>query len=190
MMLLDTKDPLVPIETEDASPAFLPLYYPLRFGMGGGEAQYEILADDIKLYAICDTEPDDDEYPFMTAFPKLLFDLVPFTYEQYRAHLVSEQGTGMETSPEDWKIVKEQVDPWHLIQFGGAIYPVQGDISWKCQNKKCEWHDVDARIDTFCRVSATPKDEIQIFGELGTYFEIYFGLCRVCGTIVTVNRCT
>jgi hypothetical protein len=191
VMTLDTRDPLVPLQTEDGiMPPYLPLYYPLRYDMGGGEVQYEVVDEkNIRIISVSKLL-DDEEYPFMESFPQKWFSLSPFTYEQYRALLISEQGSGMETSAEDWRIVKEEVDPWHLIQFGGAIFPIQGEIRWTCQNKNCDWKGMETRVETFCRLSATPTDDIEIFGEHGTDVEIYFSLCRMCGTIIAVNRCT
>lgn len=192
LLLLDARDKLVPLEAENGPmPSRIPLYYPLRYGIGGGEVQYEVVDDQsIRIISISDQKPDHEVYPFMDAFPERRFSLQPFTYEQYRAFLMSEQGPGMDTSEENTRIVREEVDPWHLIQLGGAIFPIQGDIEWTCENKRCKWKGTSARIHTFCRVSATPSEDIQIFGEYGTDVEVYFGLCRMCGTIVAVNRCT
>lgn len=192
LMLLDATDELVPVKTDKGIlPARLPLYYPLRYGIGGGEVQYEVVDDqNIRIVYISDKRPDNEVYPFMESFPERRFALQPFTYEQYRAFWMSENGSGMKLSDEDWRIVKEDVAPWHLIQFGGSISVIQGGIRWKCRNKGCEWKGILAGVDTFCRVSATPTDDIQIFGEHGTDVEIYFSLCRMCGTIVAVNRCT
>jgi hypothetical protein len=192
LMSLDTADPLFPLAAAEGElPAHLPLYYPLRYGLGGGEVQYEVLnADTVQILSICNETPDDEEYPFMLEFPSEKFSLKAFTYTEYRAFLIYEQGRGMKVSPADRRIVMNGVEPGTLIQFGGAIFPIGGQIRWRCANRRCKWKGKETTINVFCRVSATPLPGVQIFGEYGTDVEIYFGLCRMCGTIITVNRCT
>ncbi len=190
LLTLDLADPLVPIAPKDAQLSRLPLYYPLRYGSGGGEAQYRVVSDNrIDLYHIVCEEPDDDPYPFMDEFPERPFRLQPFTYAQFRALLMDEQAPEFEASFWDRRRVRS-LDRTHLIQFGGRIFPIGGAPLWQCRNPKCAWSHLQSTLHIFARVSDMPAADIAIFDEDGAGVEIYFGLCRKCGSIVTFNRCT
>lgn len=188
VLTLDMRDPLVPLEFVDKSIQSLPLYYPLRYGDGGGEAQYRVVSDSsIELLHINGSEADDEEYPFMVSFPEVSFSLETIPYEQYRAVLMWEQGKGYTTSPSDERLCHELMP---FLYLAPDILPPCGKLHWSCRNKKCDWFDCDAVIQSFARVSAVPTDDIEMFGEHGTDVEIYFSLCRKCGTIVAQNRCS
>ena len=190
VLTLDLADPLAPVMVGGDRLNGLPLYYPLRYGGGGGEAQYRVVGnDEIELLHLGDAEPDDEEYPFMDEFPLRPVTLEPFTYEQFRALLMAEQGQGFDLVPADRALIGT-IGYHRLVQVGGRIHPMQGDLRWSCRNPACKWSGRVATLDVLARVSATPCQDIMIFGEHGTDVEIYFGLCRACGCVVTVNRCT
>lgn len=190
VLTLDLSDPLVPVEVSGRRLRFLPLYYPLRYGVGGGKAQYRVVSDvSIELLDISKGGPDTEQYPLMDQFPERPFHLKPFSYEQYRALLMAEEGEGFKPSRSDREHL-EVVDQDHLVQIGGNVSPIGGDMGGQCRNPKCSWAGSVVTFDVFARVSATPAPDIQMFGEWGTDVEICFGLCRGCGTIVTQNRCT
>ena len=61
LLTLDLADPVVPVAPKDIQISRLPLYYPLRFGGGGGEAQYRVVSDtEVEIYYVVSNEPDDE----------------------------------------------------------------------------------------------------------------------------------
>ena len=196
MMILDMNDPLVPIEPDESDVRFIPLYYPLRYGFGGGEVQYSVDSDDkiTILSALHKEEVDEGEdYPYPDRFPELPASLVPLSYVQHRAIVASEHGSNhFNEDPEskaDFQLLKD-LDYWKLVRFGNSFSPVQGGIQWPCQNKKCKWRGKPVRVDVFASFTGALTDEISIWGEYGDSVEIYFCLMSCCKTITTVNRCT
>lgn len=190
LLTLDMSDPLVPLEFSGASIRYLPLYYPLRYGYGGGQAQYRVVSNTrIEVLNVNERGPDDDEYPFMDHFPERSVYLEPFTYEQFRALLIAEEGDGFDLSRQDLRSLRG-IKHEHLIQLGGHVSTLGGDIRVRCKNPKCDWENTDTAVHVFARVSAVPAADLLLFGEFSSDVEIYYGFCRGCGTIVTCNRCT
>ena len=196
MMLLDMNDPLVPVEPDDSGIHILPLYYPLRYGFGGGEVQYSVDSDDkITILSALHKQGVDEgeDYPFPGQFPELPASLVPLSYVQHRAIVASEHGSNhfMEDaeSKSDLQILKD-LDYWKLIRFGDSFSPIQGDIQWPCQNEKCESRGKPVRVDVFASFTGAITNEISIWGEYGDCVEIYYCLMSCCKTITSVNRCT
>jgi len=190
VLSLDLADPFVPFES-DNNLSIVPLYYPLLYGFGGGEAQYKVISDtEIELLYVCDSDkPDTDEdYPYMDEFPQRSFSLKQFSYEEFRAFLISEQAPCYDESAEDKRLLNGLTRG--LVQIGGPIFPIQGAIKWECRNSECKWHQKPATLRVFARVATAIQDMTPMFGELSDDVEIYFGLCKMCKTIVTVNRCT
>jgi hypothetical protein len=196
LMLLDMNDPLVPIEADDSGIRILPLYYPLRYGFGGGEVQYSVDSDSriTILSALHKEEVDNGEdYPHPDQFPECPASLVPLSYVQHRAIVASEHGSNhFSENPEsmrDLQILKD-LDYWKMVRFGDSFSPVQGGIHWPCQNKKCEWIGKHVRVDVFASFTGALTEKISIWGEYGNSVEIYFCLMSCCKTVTTVNRCT
>ena len=194
LMILDMNDPLVPVEPEDSSLRLLPLYYPLRYGVGGGEVQYSVDGDDrITILSDLHKECVDDggDYPYPDQFPELPVSLIPLSYVQHRAIVASAQvANQFGEDPElkaDLQIVR---DLDYRIRFGDTVSPVQGAVQWPCQNKKCRFKGQHVRVDVFASFSSALTDEISIWGEYGDEVEIYFCLMSCCRTITAVNRCT
>lgn len=196
LMLLDMNDPVLPIESEGSGISLLPLYYPLRYGFGGGEVQYSVDSNhQITILSNLHKEEVDEgeDYTFPDQFPELPASLVPLSYVQHRAIVASENGSNhFREDPErkaDLQVLKD-LDYWKLIRFGDSIRPIQGEIHWPCQNKKCKWKGKRMRVDVFASFTGKITNEISIWGEYGNDAEIYFGLLSCCKTIVTENRCT
>lgn len=190
LLTLDLRDPLCPVETKESWLRYVPLYYPLRYGCGGGQAQYQIISNEkIKILHINETGVDEEVYPFMTEFPEFRLRLEPFSYEQFRALLMAEQADAYEISAQDEKRLKS-IGQEHLVQIGGPIFPLGSDIRFECQNPKCSWFGRMAVAEVIARFNSDVKTGVEIFGEFGADVQIYFSLCQMCGTIVTQNRCT
>ncbi|MGJ8653576.1 MAG: hypothetical protein ACSHX8_09920 [Opitutaceae bacterium] len=187
---LDLTDPLCPVECDDPDIKTLPLYYPLCFDFGGGEVQYTLTKKrKIKLFNQPEEDDDYEEYPYPEELPEKEFSLVELTYEEFRALTVSRVDDAYKT-PESDKIVLNRIEESRMIQLGGFIYPMQGEITWKCKNKKCEWSKLEATVDVIATIPSEPIEGLDIWGADGYGPEIYFCLCRLCGTIFCVNRCT
>src|SRR5688500_4357600 len=58
LLLLDLADPNCPVRS-DAGVRYLPLYYPLKYGVGGPTVQYAVASDDeIEILHLSDDAPD------------------------------------------------------------------------------------------------------------------------------------
>lgn len=196
VLTLDLRDPLVPLEADGTDLGFLPLYYPLRYGGGGGEAQYSVNSESqITVFGDMHELGEDNgaDYPFPTQFPERPVSLKPLSYVQLRAIAASECGTNHHfDDPEknrDFEVLKE-INIWQMIRLGGGFRPIQGAINWACRNPGCGWFGKHVRVDVFASIVGSPTDEISIWGEYGECVEIYFCLMSCCNTITTVNRCT
>jgi hypothetical protein len=196
LLSLDMRDPMVPLDSDGGYLTCLPLYYPLRYGCGGGETQYSVDSDThITVFDGMQELGEDEglDYPFPESFPSLPVTLRALSYLEMRAIAVSEYGTGNITEdPEktrDLEILKS-IDYWRMIRFGGGFSAIQGDILWLCRNPNCEHQGKPARVEVFASIVGSPTEEISIWGDYGECVEIYFGLMPCCKTITTVNRCT
>lgn len=196
LLLLDLRDKLVPIESAGENVRTLPLYYPLRYGMGGGEVQYDIVSDTrIRILSSLHEEDADDPegFWFPDEFPTIPVTIVPLTYAQNRAIAASEHGSNhFSADPEakaDLQILRD-LGYWSMIRLGDNFSPSQGGIRWPCRNRTCKWRSKEVRVDVFASFTSTLTDEISIWGDHGDDAEIYFGLTSCCRTIVAVNRCT
>lgn len=195
MMLLDMNDPLVPVEPVDSGIRILPLYYPLRYGLGGGEVQYLVDSDD-KITILSNLHKDyvDEglDFPYPEQFPELPASLVPLSYVQHRAIVTAEHDSNHfkedPASKTDFQILKD-LDYWSLIRVGDSFSPIQGGIQWPCQNKKCEMRGKAVIVDVFASFTNALTDDISIWGDSGDYTEIYFCLTPCCRTITALNRC-
>ena len=153
MMILDMNDPLVPIQPDESGLRFLPLYYPLRYGFGGGEVQYSVDSNDkITILSAFHMKSVDEgeDYPFPDQFPQLPASLVPLSYVQHRAIVESEHSSNHFNEDEECKAdlqILKDLDYWKLARFGDNFSPIQGDIQWCCQNKKCKWKGKLVRVD-------------------------------------------
>ena len=196
MMILDMNDPLVPIQPDESGLRFLPLYYPLRYGFGGGEVQYSVDSNDkITILSAFHMKSVDEgeDYPFPDQFPQLPASLVPLSYVQHRAIVESEHSSNHFNEDEECKAdlqILKDLDYWKLARFGDNFSPIQGGIQLCCQNKKCKWKGKVVRVEVFASFRNSLTDDISIWGEYGDDVEIYFGLMSCCNTITTVNRCT
>lgn len=186
---LDLTDPICPVECDDPKQKTLPLYYPLCFDFGGGEAHYTLRSsNELTLFNTPAEDQNYEEYPFPEALPEQEVSLVEFTYEQFRALLMRRHGWGEISASDELLLKKYSVPP--PIQIGGEISPIQGQITAECANKKCEWAGRMARVDVFAEIPSAPIKGIDIWGEDGYGPDIYFCLCRQCGVISCCNRCT
>ena len=196
LLQLDLRDPLTPIEPKDQDLTYLPLYYPLRYGHGGGSVQYAVNADDrITILSPLHKEPVDDgvEYSFSDKFPELPVTLMPLNYKQYRALTCggSNHYRHDRAQQADHRILRE-LDSNRMIRLGNTFSPIQGNMGRRCENPKCEWHKKVVQTRIFAQFTDSVTPEISIFSSPGqtAYVEIYFALMTCCNTITCENQCT
>lgn len=197
---LDLSDQLVPIKsTSDLQR--LPLYYPLVYGAGGGQVQYQVDSDsEITILSsfIDEFVNKDPETSFPKGFPGKEVSLEPLNYDQFRAIIMSETGSNHyrndKNQMRDHEIL-ETINSGHVVRFGHSDHfrPIQGDILWRCENPKCKYHKKAVKVDIFAQFADQLTNDISIWSEPGEddqLIEIYFGLMQCCMTIVTENHCT
>ncbi len=202
MLTLSLADSNCPVQSSQRITR-LPLYYPLKYGIGGGAVQYEVLSDSqINILYIDPRRADspDIEYIHVDSLPPSNAQLIPFTYEQERALLQLQFGFHP-VNAQDLKAL-DALDYNDMIQIGPN--PTigngnEGDIF--CRNPRCGryrkriafqpvatvppipvggtsefWYEYDARV-------AAPH-------VIDRPLEFLFGLCPHCGTIIATNRAT
>jgi len=198
LLQLDMRDPLVPVESEVSDLTYLPLYYPLRYGFGGGNVQYSVDSDDqITILSPLHEEKVDDgrEHSFPVQFPQLPVTLTPLAYRHYRAIVMAEHGSNhyKDDPPQkaDFALQKE-IDTQRMIRLGKRFTPIQGDVWYRCENPRCRYKGKSMRADVFAQFTDSLTSEISIWSGPGhtSLTEIYFALLPCCSTIITENQCT
>ncbi len=189
ILSLNTKDPLCPVDEIEAKE--LPLYYPLRYGMGGGEVQYQVCKDSsIRITYIDAQEPDDPAdhpYPNQDCLPEMRGVLRAMSYEEIRAAAYADLYSDRKCSPRDKKLLAHA--GWtDGIRVGGELLTCRGEVGWECKNSKCKIFERPSVLKALAVVADSPIKGIEIFGCSDVV--IFFGLCRACGQVVAVNRCS
>lgn len=198
LLQLDLRDSLVPIEAKDTPLTYLPLYYPLRYGWGGGEVQYSVDSDEkITILSPLHEERVDNgtDYSFPDYFPQLPVTLVPLKYRQHRAIVAFEHGSNHYSKDAERKAdlkILQQIDSGRMIRLGTKFSPIQCEVGFCCGNPKCDLKGKNVRAEIFAEFTDALTDEISIWSAPGktAYVEIYFALLSCCNTIVAVNQCT
>jgi hypothetical protein len=121
LLTLDLSDEHCPIKG-DGSVRCLPLYYPLKYGWGGAEVQYDVVSDsEIKLLHMSNEKPDSiaDQYVQVAELPSSPAELVPLTYEE--ARIVAFKGGGyFQPNEADRALLEELNRPHWMIRIGGS----------------------------------------------------------------------
>ena len=165
LLTIDLSDTNIPVNSTNLK--FLPLYYPLKYGLGGPSMQYEVVSDtEINIIYLSDPKPDDPDsaYVKVDAFPEINY---------------------MAQSPVD----ENDLD-WFTITIGGnATLDHESD---RCENPNCPNYHTNTNTELIAAIPPIPiagHDEIWWDFD-GAYMIFYFWLCRGCNTIITCNRCT
>ncbi len=186
---LDLSDPNCPIKA-DRPVLRLPLYYPLKYGTGGGAAQYAVLSDtEIKLLYMSDGAPDDEdrEYIHVAALPTSQASLIPMTYEESRIVGFRKVDGYFQPNAADSAIL-DHLDYNNFVAIGGIqeLHANAGDII--CRNPLCGFYN---RRVYFEIVAVIPP--IKVNGSHDFWYqwqgvdEFIFGFCRYCGTVLAFN---
>lgn len=165
LLTLDLQDKKIPFSSDNLR--YLPLYYPLKYGLGGASMQYEVLSDSkIRIIYMSDPLPDDDDrtYVKVDTFPKLRFKI-------------------------DQEIDNDDNIDWFTITIGGK--PTLDHESDTCLNKLCKHYKSDKETDLLCSLPPIKLKKPELWWEFeNAYMLFYFWLCRGCNTIITSNRST
>ena len=193
------KQPLHLVSTLDASTsgfplnnypfANLPLYYP--FASGFPSLQYQVKSErEIEIIHVSRYQSEARPMIETTFLPHFRATLTPFTYEEARAMALSEMFSAYDLLPED-QLLTEKSSAFSSVRTGSRLRTFQGDISFKCRNAKCDFHDQQSRIDVFCITPCSRKlAPDRHWGSYSKFVDLVFGLCPFCGTIVSTNVST
>ncbi len=195
---LDLSDANCPIRTESAI-RYLPLYYPLKYGVGGPEVQYAVRSDkEIRILYLSDKKPDERgmQYVRVSSLPKSTAKLVPLTYDEARILGFMDADAYFKPSTDDTIILRRLYggDRFSmgggLIRIGGlqpAVRHAQGVI---CRNKKCEFFGRHVHFEVVASIPPVPVNGLDSFWHefQGADMQFCFGLCYYCGTVIAFNR--
>jgi hypothetical protein len=189
LLLLDVADPSCPVQSERVV-RYLPLYYPLKFGVGGATVQYAVTSDDeVEILHLSDVAPDpvDEQYVRVPELPSSPAQIVPLRYEE--ARILSFAGGYFQPNAEDRALLDELNREHDLILLGGRRQlPVNaGDVI--CRNRGCEFFGRRVWLDVIASLPPVPVRGSDAFWHeyQGCHVEFYFGLCRYCRTVIAFN---
>ncbi len=193
------KQPLHLVATLDASSsafplknypiANLPLYYP--FASDFPSLQYQVKSErEIEIIHVSRYQSESRPMIETTFLPHFRATLMSFTYEEARAMALSEMFSAYEMLPED-KLLTDKSHAFSSVRTGSRLKTFQGDLSFKCRNTKCDFHEKPSRIDVFCITPCSRKlAPDRHWGSYNEFVDLVFGLCPFCGTIVSTNVST
>lgn len=166
---------------------YLPLYYPLAYGMGGAEVQYEVLSDgEIKIHYMSDSTPDgDDAYVEVAFLPKTQANIVPLSYEEVRMRALEVHHSNIDFDTEDQK-------RWEIIGGNDAIcFDKQNTIPLTCHNPNCVSHNANVEFEKITEIAPIDiNGKTDFWYEFeGAFITFCFALCPDCRTIFAFNRC-
>ena len=189
VLLLDLRDPNCPVRS-DGPVTYLPLYYPLKYGVGGPELQYRVVSDtEIEILHISDRAPDaeDQQYVRVPELPASPARILPLTYEQ--ARILAFAGGYFQPDEKDRNILRDLTRHHPLILVGGyRRLPVNaGDPA--CRNPGCESFGRRVRVTVIASVPPVPVNGSDEFWHeyQGGDVKFYFCLCNHCATVIAFN---
>lgn len=186
-LAIDLDDPHCPV-CSDLPIRYLPLYYPLKYGQGGGACQYSVVSDhSIQLLHMSD--PADEEaqqYIRVPHLPAAKGNIIPLKYEEARILGFMAADGYFQPDDKDMAILEDLGD---LIAIGGTQHlgPNAGDII--CKNPQCEFFNRRVYIDvvaTFPPMSINGSEDFWHEFQGGAVL-FCFCLCRSCGTVIAFN---
>jgi hypothetical protein len=189
LLLLDLADANCPIKS-DGSTRYLPLFYPLKYGVGGPEVQYAVLSDsEVRILYLSDEAPDadDDQYVRVAQLPSCPAEILQLRYEE--ARILAFAGGYFQPDAAD-QVILDNLDRGHpLILIGGhRRLPVNaGDVV--CRNPDCEFYSRRVGVNIIASIPPVPVDGADDFWHeyQGGDVDFYFCLCRYCRTIIAFN---
>lgn len=194
VLLFDLSDPLVPFKGEGLKR--LPLFYPFKYGEGGGEVQYEVVDDkSIRIIHIWEerADPPERQYVQVDELPRMSVALDPLTYEQARALALHDNEPSFDLNAEDERLIRSlKRDPkMPLVRVGGGRILNVNSIGLNCHNSKCPCYNRAAAFRAVVVMPPIPVNGVTSFwhefeGAMGLNF--CFGICWSCNTILAFNR--
>ena len=156
LLLLDLADVNCPF-TCDGATRYLPLYFPLKYGLGGPQVQYTVLSDgEIQILHMSDETPDagGDQYVQVAQLPSCLAEILSLRYEE--ARILEFAGGYFQLNAEDRGILDELNREHPLILIGGnRRLPVNaGDVI--CRNPECEFYNAGVWVDIIATIPPVP----------------------------------
>ncbi|TWT39457.1 hypothetical protein [Blastopirellula retiformator] len=169
----------------------LPLYYPFKYGSGGGAMQYGIVSDnEIRILWIGDEQADEPDYQCLQVeqLPSMPLDLVPLAYEEARILGFLRSDGYFQPNAEDNQIL-DDLDINHLISCGGGLRHVDNSGPIVCRNPACDQHNLTTAFQPIAMIPPIPVNgEEEFWYEYqGAYMDFCFVLCEFCGTVITFN---
>ena len=190
LLLIDLRDPNVPLECEGAID-YLPILYPFKYGGGGAEIQYSVAPDSkVRLIYLSDPEPDAPDWQYLQVdeLPEQPLKLQPLTYDEARCLTFLRYDGHFQPNRTDLAIL-EKLDVNNLISFGGRRSHIPNAPDIHCRNPKCERRDQRTYFEFITSVPPIPVKGIDDFWYefQGAYVNFCFGLCHYCGTVIGFN---
>jgi len=192
VMLFDLQDPLVPFRADGLKR--LPIFYPFKYGQGGGEVQYEVLDDEsIRIIYISESHADSERFQYVRVdeLPRMAFRLELLTYEQARALAMADNEPSFDLNEEDKKLYKDlKKNPaLPLVRVGGDSIIDLRNGTQLCHNSSCGYYK---KGNGFWPVVTLPP--IPVNGTTSFWHEFEdasmhfcFGVCIGCRTIFAFN---
>jgi len=166
LLSIDLSDSKIPFSVEGLKK--LPLYYPLKYGIGGPSIQYSVLSEnEIDIIYMSDPQPDpeDEAYVQVESFPEVRLKT-------------------------DSPVINDDDLSWFTISLGGSeTLDHQADY---CENPNCANYHKEPDVELIACVPPFPipgKEDLWYEFE-GAYLLFYFWYCNGCSTIIASNRCT
>lgn len=162
---IDLEDPSLPFGSDRLKS--LPLYYPLKYGIGGPWMQYRVVSEaEIEIVAISDAEPDPEERAYVKAsqFPEVRFNVLP-------------------------RLLEGDKLTYDVATLGGSL---EEGANEPCRNPLCVTVGSSDQCDLLATIPPIPVEgHDDIWWEFeGAYMFFHFWYCRGCDTIITNNRCS
>lgn len=189
LLLLDLADEACPFECGGAT-RYLPLYYPLKYGLGGPNLQYVVVSDDeIKILYMSDDAPDaeNEQYVRIGQLPSAPAQIVPLSYEE--ARILAFAGGYFQPNADDGAILNALNREHPLVLIGGhrRLPRNAGDVI--CRNPECAFFTRRVWFDVIAVIPPVPINGADDFWHeyQGGHLDFYFGLCHHCHTIIAFN---
>jgi|GEM_PF-2362001 len=192
-LTLDLADPRSPFHFDPDGIRYLPLYYPLAYGYGGGEVQYEVVSDDeIRIIYMGDEEPDPKEHASFLEpmIPPARADIVQLTYEEFRHRLFSAHASFVDFNEEDDRL-REKLGGNDAVFFGtGGL--IRSGYTWTCHNGDCPSFEKEIPMESILMIPPIPVGgETEFWHDFeGAFMDFVFCLCPDCRKIFATNVCT
>lgn len=190
LLTIDLADLRSPFQYDPKGIRYLPLYYPLAYGSGGADIQYEVVSNEsIRILDGADLVFDRETTYFgESCLPEAAADIVPLTYEEYRMTLMAAD-PNWELNPGDLRLWKK-LGGNHVLRLGPAPHVNDGEQT--CRNKECRLHRIPFHMESLISIPPFPiNGSTQCWEEYDDVTLVFrFGLCPACRQVIAFNVCT